>query len=158
MRVAMLAGLLLVAATALVKAPPAARIVSQQARWSGLAQVGELGAGAEELFVISGEVRNDGAAPLAAVRLVYELTADGEVVAREHGFNRRAEALREPAVESGAVAAAALAIAPLQPGDADLFRMAFVRGSVPRFDGWRVRVDDGFATLPAATRDAPRAR
>lgn len=158
MQVAIVAGFLLVAATPLASPPPVARIVSQQARWTQLAQPGELAADDEDLFVISGELRNDGTVPLAAVRLVYELTADGTVVAREHGYNRRAEALRDPEVETGAVAPATLAIAPLRPGDADLFRMAFVRGTVPRFDGWRVRIDDSIAAFTAATPDTPRAR
>ena len=75
---------------------------------------------------------------IAAAR---ELVADGVVVAREYGYNRRAEALREPAVESGAVAREQVAIPPLRPGETDLFRMMFLRGDVPRFDEWRVRVE-----------------
>lgn len=93
------------------------------------------------MFLISGEVRNDGSVPLADVHFVYELLADQVVVAREHGYNRRAEALREPAVESGAVSRESLAIAPLQPGESDLFRMVFLRGAIPSFDGWRVRIE-----------------
>jgi hypothetical protein len=86
------------------------------------------------------------------VRLVYELVADGVVVAREYGYNHRAEALRDPEVESGAVRRESLAIAPLQPGEADLFRMVFLRGAVPRFDSWRVRVE---AATPIAAVPRP---
>jgi hypothetical protein len=121
--------------------PGAAHIVAQDARWTSLAPVDELAAGRDGLFLISGEVRNDGAVPLAGVRLVYELLADGVVVAREHGYNRRAEALRDPDVESGAVPRPRVGVTPLQPGDSDLFRMVFLRGDVPRFDAWRVRVE-----------------
>ena len=134
--------LLLLAVTPMPTATPVtARIVSQGARWTSLLPVDDLAAGGEGFFLISGEVRNDGTAPLADVRLVYELVADGVVVAREYGYNRRAEALREPAVESGAVAREQVAIPPLRPGETDLFRMMFLRGDVPRFDEWRVRVE-----------------
>lgn len=143
---------LLTAATPLPTSAPAARIVSQQARWTGLAPADELGAETDGMFLISGEVRNVGAVPLGDVRLVYELVADGVVVASEQGYNRRAEALRDPEVESGAVRREQLAIVPLLPGESDLFRMVFLRGAVPRFDTWRVRVD---AATPAAAAAAP---
>jgi hypothetical protein len=149
MHAAALAALLLVAGTPGASPSPAARIVTQQARWTALAPVGELGSEADQMFVISGEVRNDGDAPLEAVRLVYELTAGDLVVASEQGYNRRAEALRDPQVESGAVPRETLAIAPLQPGESDLFRMVFLRGGAPRFDGWRVRIDE---SIPAPAR------
>jgi hypothetical protein len=141
--------LLLTAATPVPTAAPAARIVSQQARWTSLAPVDALTADTDGMFLISGEVRNDGPVPLADVRLVYELLADGAVVAREYGYNRRAEALRDPAVESGASSRESLAIAPLPPGESDLFRMMFLRGAVPRFDGWRVRVEAATPVQPA---------
>jgi hypothetical protein len=134
---------------------PAAHIVTQQARWTDLAPVDELATGTEGMFLISGEVRNDGTVPLAAVRLVYELVADGTVVASEHGYNRRAEALRDPEVESGAVRRDTLGIAPLQPGESDLFRMIFLRGAVPRFDTWRVRVDAAMPVAVSADTPAP---
>lgn len=130
------------AATPLPTAPPGvARIVTQEARWTGLAAGDQLAGDGDGLFLISGQVRNEGAVPLGDVRLVYELLTDGVVVAREYGYNRAAEALREPAVESGAVPRERIDIRPLQPGESDLFRMIFLRGAVPRFDAWRVRVE-----------------
>lgn len=154
---AALFAVLLAAATPPPVAAPAARIVGQQARWTGLAPVDELGAGEDGMFLISGEVRNDGTVPLAAVHLVYELLADGVVVTSEHGYNRRAEALRDPEVESGAVRRESLDIPPLQPGESDAFRMIFLRGAVPPFDGWRVRVDTAtpVAAMPSATAPPP---
>ncbi|HSP98731.1 MAG TPA: hypothetical protein VL049_16030 [Candidatus Dormibacteraeota bacterium] len=147
---------LLTAATPSPGASAAARIIAQQARWTGLAPVDELGAGEDGMFLISGEVRNDGPLPLAEVQLVYELLADGVVVASEHGYNRRAEALRDPEVESGAVRRESLAIAPLLPGESDLFRMVFLRGAVPPFDSWRVRVDTATpAAAPSRSTPAP---
>lgn len=152
------------AAALLVAGPPMsggapAHIVAEEARWTGLAAAGELAADRADMFLISGEVRNDGATALGAVRLVYELTAAGAVVAREHGFNRRAEALRDPRVESGEVAAATLAIAPLRSGETDRFRMIFFRDAVPRFDAWRVRIDTVLPPAPpppAAARQPER--
>lgn len=128
-------------------APGNARIIAQQARWTSLVAMDELSADGAGLFVISGTVRNESGAPLAHVRLVYELLAGDTVVASEHGYNRRAEALRDPQVEGDPRAAAALTIAPLTPGEEDLFRMMFLRGSTPPFDRWRVRID----AAPAAT-------
>jgi hypothetical protein len=127
--------------------PGGARIVAQQARWTSLLAIDELSADGNSLFVISGTVRNESGAPLAHVRLVYELLAGDAVVASEYGYNRRAEALRDPRIEADPRAAAGLAIAPLPAGEEDLFRMAFLRGSTPRFDRWRVRID----AAPAAT-------
>ena len=154
MSAALLTALLIAVTPAPSAAPPAAaRIVREEARWTSIAPVDELGSGEAGMFLISGEVRNDGGAPLADVRMAYELLADGVVVAREYGYNRRAEALRDPDVESGAVRREDLAIAPLQPGESDLFRMIFLRSSTPRFDTWRVRVDAATpAGGPAATR------
>ena len=125
---ALLTALLIAVTPAPSAAPPAARIVRQEARWTSVAPVDELDSGEAGMFLISGEVRNDGGAPLADVRMAYELLADGVVVASEYGYNRRAEALRDPEVESGTVRREDLAIAPLQPGESDLFRMMFLRG------------------------------
>ncbi|MDX2165796.1 MAG: hypothetical protein SF182_01985 [Deltaproteobacteria bacterium] len=134
----------LLLALALVAAPPTAppvRIVSQQARWTGPGPTDALGDDREPWFLISGALENQGTQPLAHVRLIYELLADGVVVAREFGYNRRAEALREPQVEAGRVDPCSLALPPLAPGERDAFRMLFLRGDAPRFDEWRVRVD-----------------
>jgi hypothetical protein len=145
--------MVLLVATPVPTAPIATQIIAQAARWTSLSPIDDLASGREGLFLISGEVRNDGPVPLAAVRLVYELLADGVVVAREHGYNRRAEALRDPDVESGAVPRTRVTVPPLPPGEADLFRMVFLRGDVPRFDAWRVRVE---AATPLGGDAPPR--
>jgi hypothetical protein len=142
--------LLALALLAAVPAPPV-RIVSQQARWTGPGPSSELGDDREPWFLISGELENQGSQALAHVRVVYELLAAGVVVAREFGYNRRAEALRDPAVESGQVDAASLALPPLGAGERDSFRMLFLRGDAPRFDDWRVRIDAA-APVPIPTR------
>lgn len=147
-------GLLVVAVTAAATpgpgpaTPPAAkagvRIVSQAARWTDLLPMDELKDGHESMFLISGEIENDGPTPITWVKLSYELLADGSdgnvVLASEYGYNFRAEALRSAAVEAGEVSDAAVGVRPLAPGEKDLFRMVFFRADVPRFDGWRVRI------------------
>ncbi len=138
MRFALLA-LLLAAATP--TAGEAVRIVSQQARWTGPAPSDGLGDDREPWFLISGEVQNTSAQPLAHVRLIYELLQAETVVAHEFGYNRRAEALRDPDVEAGRQDAADLTLQPLAAGERDSFRMLFLRGDAPHFDSWRVRIE-----------------
>lgn len=128
-----------------VAAPTAGiRIVSQAARWTSLLTADELRDNGDTMFLISGEIENTGAGPVRWVKLTYELLADtasGEVVlASEYGYNRRAEALRSPAVEAGTTPATAVPVRSLAPGDTDRFRMVFFRADVPRFDRWRVRI------------------
>jgi hypothetical protein len=118
-----------------------ARIVSQSARWTGLPTMDELQDDTQTMFLISGEVENDGTTPIAWVKLGYELLGDGDVVlASEHGYNFRAEALHDAAVETGRVAPGDVPIRPLAPGEKDMFRMVFFRSDVPRFQRWRVRI------------------
>jgi len=145
---------LLIAATPAPRADGPARIVSQQARWTGLAPPDALGDDREPWFLVSGELENAGARPIAHVRLVFELLAAGAVVAREIGYNRRAEALRDPDVEAGRVDPATLRLPPLAAGERDAFRMLFFRSDAPHFDSWRVRVDEA-PLAGAAWRPAP---
>jgi hypothetical protein len=119
------------------------RIVSQAARWTGLLAIDPLADDSESMFLISGEIENAGPAPVAWVKLGYELWADDDpdlVLASEYGYNFRAESLRGPGVEAGGAPHAAVPVAPLAPGERDLFRMVFFRADVPRFDRWRVRI------------------
>jgi hypothetical protein len=122
-------------------AGPAIRIVSQQARWTGLAPADALSDDRQPWFLISGEIENAGPHAVRDVRLIYELLSDDQVVAREMGYNRRAEPLRNPQVESGSVDSATLRIEPIASHQRDTFRMLFIRSEVPRFDRWRVRID-----------------
>ncbi|MEO8602377.1 MAG: hypothetical protein ABI629_07370, partial [bacterium] len=133
------------------------RLVAQQARWTGLGPPDGFADDREPWFLISGEIENSGTLPLAHVRMVYELLADGQVVARESGYNRRAEALRDPAVESGEVDAASLHLPPLGPGERDSFRMIFLRSDTPRFDAWHVRVEAVTRLTGDAATGAPTA-
>jgi hypothetical protein len=109
-----------------------------QGSWTGLLAADPLGEDANAVYLVSGELENAGSHPIAWVRLRYELLDDAyRVVASEHGYNRRAEALREPAVEAGQTAAE---VAAIEPGGSDGFRMMFFRSDVPRFSRWRVTV------------------
>lgn len=119
----------------------AVQLSRQEARWAGPGGSDLLSDTSTSWFVISGDVRNAGAVPLAYIKLMFELVDDqGTALASEHGYNHRAEDLPLPAYEAGTIPRADLHIQPLQPGESDTFRMLFIRSEVPRFSGWRVRV------------------
>ena len=117
------------------------QLTRQAARWTGIGGTDGLADHTADYFVISGELRNVGRMPIAYVKLRFELLDhDGAVVASEYGYNHRAEDLRGPDYEDGRVSRAALHIPPLAPGKRDSFRMLFIRGQIPPFDHWRVRI------------------
>lgn len=117
------------------------QVSRQEARWAGPGGGDFFTDPSSTWFVISGDVRNADSKPLAYVKLIYELfDENGTTLASEHGYNHRAEDMRLPAYEAGTIPRADLKIAPLQPGETDLFRMVFIRSEVPKFTGWRVRV------------------
>jgi hypothetical protein len=134
-------------------APTLARVemTSDQARqirvkWaqgdsSALAAGGDLGVDERAIFLISGEVENVSDQRIAWVKFRFDLLDAGyDVVASEYGYNRSAEAMREPAVERGEQDPASLNIPAIEPGKADGFRMTFFRSEVPRFVRWRVKI------------------
>jgi hypothetical protein len=120
------------------------RIAQQSARWTGLIPLDDLQGADETMFIISGEIENTGLAPVAWVKLGYELLDGSDdhpiVLASEFGYNRRAEALREIEPEAGAAGRPAPPVPPLAPGEKDLFRMVFFRADVRQFTRWRVRI------------------
>jgi hypothetical protein len=124
--------------------PPASavRILHQAGRWTGTAGGDMLSDSTHSMFLISGALQNAGDRPLAYVKLRFELLdSDGVVLASEYGYNHGAEDLRRPGYEAGKVGRKALHLEPIAPGAVDMFRMLFVRGSMPaHFDHWRVRV------------------
>jgi hypothetical protein len=110
---ALLTALLISVTPAPSAAPPAAaRIVREEARWTSIARSTSSAAAKRACFSSAARSATTGGAPLADVRMAYELLADGVVVAREYGYNRRAEALRDPEVESGAVRGARISRSP----------------------------------------------
>ena len=139
--------LLVLAAPALARV----EITSDQARqirvrWaqgesSALAAGGDLGVDERAIFLISGEVENVSDQRIAWVKFRFDLLDAGyDVVASEYGYNRSAEAMREPAVERGEQDPASLNIPAIEPGKTDGFRMTFFRSEVPRFVRWRVKI------------------
>ena len=124
-------------------ASPAIHLTRQAARWTGIGGTDALADHTQDYFVISGELQNVGRAPIAYVKLRFELLdRDGTVIASEYGYNHRAEDLRGPDYEDGRVSRAALHIPPLAAGERDSFRMLFIRSQIRPFDHWRVRVLD----------------
>ena len=123
-------------------AAAAVRILHQEGRWTGTAGGDLLSDSTASMFLISGELQNTGDRSLAYVKLLFELLdSDGAVLASEYGYNHGAEDLRRPDYEAGKVGREALHLEPLAPAAKDMFRMLFVRGSMPaHFDHWRVRV------------------
>lgn len=142
-------GLLALAGATMAPEPPqdsaaaesAVQVVRKQARWDGFAAPDALTSGGASYFVISGEVKNVSGKSIAFVKLIYELLDEDErVVASEYSYNRLAEDLRRPAIEEGKTKRSELRIPPIAPKASDEFRMLFLRGDVPRFSDWRVRI------------------
>lgn len=90
------------------------------------------------VFVISGTLKNDAAAPVHHVVLRYELLDEaGRVVYRDEGFNRAAETL----AETEQAASKPPPVIPLAPGATDSYRMLFLNAELPDFHHTRVTVE-----------------
>lgn len=97
--------------------------------------------GAEPIVLINGRLENTSGRPLQYVKLQFELLSeDGVVVFRDHGYNRKAEALREEAYESGQKTLTEMAVEPIGVGAQDDFRFIFFRSDIPEFHAYRIRV------------------
>jgi hypothetical protein len=97
--------------------------------------------GAVPAFLISGQLENTSGKPLTYVKLRFELLGEDEiVVSRDYGYNRKAEALREEAYETGQKALADMGIEEIGVGTQDGFRFFFFKGEVPEFRSYRIRV------------------
>lgn len=120
-------------------------IAEHEGRWGDLTGV-DPGGGLTEggsFYVIRGAIRNDSDRPIGYVRFTYELVDEaGKVVFREHGYNRRAEDLRDDAFEKGKKPLETMAIEPIEASGKDSFRMFFFGEEIPRFERYRVRVDE----------------
>jgi hypothetical protein len=92
-------------------------------------------------FLISGQLENTAGKPLTYVKLRFELLGEDDlVVFRDYGYNRKAEALREEAYETGQKALADMGIEEIRVGAHDGFRFFFFKGEVPEFRSYRIRV------------------
>lgn len=124
-----------VAPAAAVAAAPDDRIALREdgARW-------ESGYG-EKFFQVVGTVTNGGDATVGAVRIRTELLdGSGKVVAAFDGWNARAEALGDLALEAARAELPAMRPDPIPPGQSDRFRATFLADETPAFSAHRARV------------------
>jgi hypothetical protein len=97
--------------------------------------------GSEPILLINGRLANASDKPLIYVNLQFELLGeDNVVVFRDYGYNRKAEALREEAYESGTTPLAEMGIEQIKTGAQDEFRFIFFKNDVPEFTAYRIRV------------------
>jgi hypothetical protein len=117
-------------------------IVSAAASWDNLSELflGSTPAapfGEGSVFVMRGELRNKGDAPIHHVVLRYELLDEkGNVLQDIEGYNRSAEAMRPD--EEGH--AHPQDVHSIPAGGTDSYRMVFFHDEVPKFASQRVRV------------------
>lgn len=127
-----------------VQANSRIEITSSASSWDNLSEL-FMGAtpaapfGEGSMFVMRGELRNKGDAPVRYVVLRYELLDDkGNVLQDVEGYNRNAESMR-PDEEGHAHPQDVKAI---PAGGVDSYRMVFFHDEVPRFASQRVRVSE----------------
>ncbi|MFQ5478367.1 MAG: FxLYD domain-containing protein [Candidatus Binatia bacterium] len=95
------------------------------------------------MYLVTGRVQNIGSGSLHHVKLKFELLdQQGEVVAREIGYNRGAEDLQQVDLPpgSGETITVESRIRPIGSGESDSFRMIFLGSEAPAFDALRVEV------------------
>lgn len=115
------------------------RLLSHRGQWTFLPSFA--GGVAVTTFLISGQLDNTSGKPLTYVKLQFELLGEDEIVVfRDYGYNRKAEALREEAYETGQKALADMGIEEVGVGTHDGFRFFFFKGEVPEFRSYRIRV------------------
>lgn len=115
------------------------RLLSHRGQWTFLPSFA--GGVAVTTFLISGQLDNTSGKPLTYVKLQFELLGEDEIVVfRDYGYNRKAEALREEAYETGQKTLADMGIGETGVGAQDEFRFFFFKGEVPEFRSYRIRV------------------
>jgi hypothetical protein len=113
-------------------------IVSHKGEWSSFAS---MEGDAEPIFLITGQLKNTANKPLTYVKIQFELLdEDGVAIVRDYGYNRKAEALREEAYESGKKTLKDMEIEPLAVGGEDSFRFLFFKADIPKFRSYRIRI------------------
>ncbi len=100
-----------------------------------------MGDSAEPILLISGQLENTSHKPVTYVKLQFKLLGeDNVVVFRDHGYNRKAAALREEAYETGQKPLTEMDVEQLGVGAQDDFRFLFFKADVPKFRSYRIRV------------------
>jgi hypothetical protein len=114
------------------------RLLSHSGEWTSFFS---MSGGAEAILLINGQLENTSDKPLSYVKLQFELLGeDNVVVFRDHGYNRKAEALREEVYESGKKSLADMKVEQIGVGERDDFRFIFFKADVPEFQSYRIRV------------------
>lgn len=114
------------------------RLLSHGGEWTSFFS---MSGGSEPILLINGRLENASGKPLTYVKLQFELLGEKDVVVlRDHGYNRKAEALREEDYEAGKKALADMGVERLAAGAQDDFRFVFFKNDVPEFRAYRIRV------------------
>jgi hypothetical protein len=114
------------------------QITAHRGEWTTFAS---MEGGGEQIFLITGQLKNTKDKPLAYVKMQFELLdEDGVVILRDYGYNRKAEALREEAYESGKKSLADMQIENIGAGIEDSFRFIFFKSDIPEFRSYRIRI------------------
>jgi len=114
------------------------RLLSHSGEWTSFFS---MSGGSEPILVINGRLENTSGKPLTYVKLQFELLGEQDVVVfRDHGYNRKAEALREEDYEAEKKALADMGVERLADGARDDFRFIFFKNDVPEFRAYRIRV------------------
>jgi hypothetical protein len=114
------------------------RFLAHHGEWTSFFS---MSGGAEPILLITGQLENTSDKPVTYVKLQFELLGeDNVVVFRDHGYNRKAEALREEAYETGQKPLTEMDIEQLGVGAQDQFRFLFFKADVPEFRSYRIRV------------------
>jgi hypothetical protein len=113
------------------------RFLAHQGQWTSFLS---MNGGAEPILLITGRLENTSGKPFTYVKLQFELLGGDDVVFRDHGYNRKAEALREEAYETGQKPFTEMDVEQLGVGAQDEFRFIFFKADVPEFRFYRIRV------------------
>jgi len=114
------------------------RLLSHRGEWTSVLS---MGGDAEPILLITGQLENTSGNPVTYVKLQCELLGeDNVVVFRDHGYNRKAEALREEAYETGKKSLPEMGVEQVAAGARDDFRFLFFKADVPEFRAYRIRV------------------
>jgi len=114
------------------------RFLTHHGEWTSFFS---MSGGAEPILLINGRLENTSDKPLTYVKLQFELLGeDNVVVLRDHGYNRKAEALREEAYETGKTPLMEMGVERIEIGAQDEFRFIFFKADVPEFRSYRIRM------------------
>ena len=114
------------------------RLLSHNGEWTSFFS---MSGGSEPILLINGRLENASGKLLTYVKLQFELLGEQEIVVfRDHGYNRKAEVLREEDYESGKKELAEMGVERLPANAQDEFRFIFFKNDVPEFRAYRIRV------------------